>query len=76
MSALSVTFEDFGGRQPRAPATRGWAAVRPGALAKSCATLLLLAGIVVPTCCLDRSHHHAGALDGFGPFCFARSPWR
>ena len=74
VSALSATFEDFGGRTPRAPAARGWAAARPGALAKSCATLLLLAGIVVPTCCLDHSHRHAGALDGFGAICFARSP--
>jgi len=74
VSVLSATFEDFGGRPPRAPAARGWVAPRPGALAKSCATLLLLAGIVVPTCCLDRSHHYAGALDGFGPICFARSP--
>lgn len=73
MSALPMTFEDFGGRPLRAPAPPGSAVARLGALAKSCATVILLAGIVVPTCCLDGSHHHGGALDGFGPICFSRS---
>jgi hypothetical protein len=69
-SAISAVF---GGRPPRATAPRAWAAARPGALAKSCAALLLLAGIMIPTCCLDGSHHGAGALDGSDPICFARS---
>jgi hypothetical protein len=73
ISALPLTFEDFGGLPPRAPARPGLVAARVGALAKSCATVILLAGFVVPTCCLDGSHHHGGALDGFGPICFGRS---
>jgi hypothetical protein len=73
MSVSPLTFEDFVGRSLRAPAPPGSVGARLSALAKACATVILLAGIAVPTCCLDGSHHPGGALDGFGPICFSRA---
>ncbi len=36
------------------------------------ALAILVAGLLVPTCCLDGTHAHGRGLDGFGPICFAR----
>ena len=63
VSTLSATFADFG----------DGALLLASALARFCAIALLLAGTLVPTCCLDGSHHRAGALDGWASICFARA---
>jgi carbon monoxide dehydrogenase subunit G len=43
-----------------------------GLFGKSSAAILLAAGLLVPTCCLDGSHAHQFAADSFGVICRSR----
>lgn len=57
-----VDFDVASSRAPRLIAPGPWIALA-----------ILVAGLLVPTCCLDGTHAHGLGLDGFGPICFSRT---